>query len=277
MAEANEQKREMIVKEIESWRRNKLLPEQYCDFLQNIYLDDLNERPLGPIGNAVKKIGQASGKLWLLSFGSFALICVVVLHFSAFHPLLQIGLAVAAAAALTVIGARSREVSPMRAWLSMGAGMVLLIGVGYAIVGINGWRSDSGTEWLLGCCAFIWLACGLALRSTLLQGGGWLAAIVLYALLLARHVSDPGIAEVQLFWLPAALLFAWLSWFLHVRVKSAGAVLFATALVLWFMPEVYSALYGIGENWIQAEIVVKILVAGLCMFRLRKQWMEWVA
>ncbi|MFC5467121.1 hypothetical protein ACFPPD_00190 [Cohnella suwonensis] len=277
MADPNEEKRDMIVKEIESWRRNKLLPEQYCDFLQNIYLDDLNERPLGPIGNAVKKIGQASGKQWLLSFGSFALICVVVLHFSAFHPLLQIGLTVAAAAALTVIGARLRESAPIRAWLSTGAGMAFFAGVGYGIVELNGWRSESGTEWLIGCCAFVWIASGLALKSSILQGGGWLAAISLYALLLSSHVPDPGIAEVQVFWLPASLLFAWLSWYLHVKFKSAGAVLFATALVLWFMPEVYSALYGIGEKWIQAEIVAKILVAGLGMFRLRKQWMEWVA
>lgn len=277
MAALDEEKRDLIVKEIESWRRNKLLPEQYCDFLQNIYLEDLNERPLSPIGTAVKKIGQASGRSWLLAFGSFALICFVVLHFSAFPLALQIGLTVAVTAAFTVIGARQKESHPARARLAMGAGMAFLAGVGFGIVHINGWTESSGTLWVAGLCAAIWIGCGIILRSSIVHGFGWLSAIVLYALLLAEHAPHPSLFEVQVFWIPAALLFAWLSWYLHVRFKSAGAALFGTALVLWFMPEVYSALYDIHANWIQTEILVKIVLAGVGMFRLRKQWMEWVA
>jgi hypothetical protein len=40
---------------------------------------------------------------------------------------------------------------------------------------------------------------------------------------------------------------------------------------------VYSALYGIDKEWIQIELLSKIVIAGFSMFRLRKQWMEWVA
>jgi hypothetical protein len=40
MAALDNEKRNLVVKEIEAWRRSKLLPEQYCDFLQNLYLDD---------------------------------------------------------------------------------------------------------------------------------------------------------------------------------------------------------------------------------------------
>ncbi|RED65734.1 hypothetical protein [Cohnella lupini] len=277
MAALDEEKRNLVVKEIESWRRSKLLPEQYCDFLQNLYLEDLNERSQGYMGNAIKKIGQASWKLWLLAFGSFTLICFVVLHFSAFPLPLQIGLPGVVTTAFVFVGVKQRGNNPTRGLLLIGVGMAIPLGVGFAVLRLNGWMDDFGPLWLLGLCAITWISCGIYLSYALLHWFGWMATIVTYALLLARQAPNPSILEVQIFWIPAALLFIWLSWFLHVRNKSVGTVLFATGLILWFMPEVYSALYGIRENWIQLEIMIKILIAGVAMFRLRKQWMEWVA
>ncbi|TVY00549.1 hypothetical protein [Cohnella terricola] len=277
MAVTDEEKRNLIVKEIESWRRNKLLPEQYCDFLQNIYLEDLDDRPKGFVGNAVKKIEQASGKSWLLSFGIFALICFVVLHFSAFPFLLQISVACLVTSAFAVVGIRMKERNPTRGLLTLAAGMAFMIGVGFSIVWSNGWSGSSGPLWLLGICAIVWICGGLWLRLALPQWLGWISAIALYALLLARHLPNASLFEVQLFWMPASLLFCWLSWFLHVRNQSAGTAMFGAAIVLWFMPEVYSAIYGIHPEWVQIEILIKILIAGIGMFRLRKKWMEWVA
>jgi len=276
MAALDEKKRELIVKEIESWRRSKLLPEQYCDFLQNLYLEDLDERPQGFMGNTVKKIGQASAKYWFLAFGSFALICFVVLHFSAFPLSLQIGLTSIVTALFIMIGRKLRVNNPVQGLLTIGAGMAFLMGVGFGILYLNGWMVGSGPLWLIGLCAALWIGCGIILRFALLHWIGWMAVVVLYALLLSKHAPTPTLLEVQVFWVPAALLFGWLSWYLHVRIKSAGAVLFATALILWFMPEIYSALYAIHTEWIQLEIIIKIAVAGTGMFRLRKQWMEWV-
>lgn len=277
MAALNEANRNVVVKEIESWRRNKLLPEQYCDFLLNIYLEDLNERSQGFMGNTMKKIGQASGKQWMLVFGIFALICLVVLHFSAFHLSLQIALTSVVAAAFVALGIKQRVDKPVRGSLSIGAAMVFLLGVGFIILQLNGWLDGSGPLWLLGLCSTVWIGTGVLLRFAVLHWMGWMIAVILYALLLSQHAPSPSLLEVQVFWIPAALLFAWLSWFLHVRYKSAGAVFFATALPIWFMPEVYSALFAIHTQWIQVEIIIKILIAGFGMFRLRKQWMEWVA
>ncbi|WP_239617403.1 hypothetical protein [Cohnella mopanensis] len=277
MAGLDEEKRNIVVKEIESWRRNKLLPEQYCDFLQNIYLEDLNERPLSYAGTVVKKIGQASGKLWLLAFGSFALICFVVLHFSAFPLPLQIGITSIVPAAFIVFGAKLREDNPTRGLIAMGSGMAFLIGVGFLVLRLNDWLAGSGPLWLLGICAAVWISSGILLRYAVVHWFGWMAIVTLYTLLLAKHTSGPSLLETQVYWIPAALLICWLSWFLHVKYKSTGTVLFATSLVLWFMPEVYSALYAIHTDWIQLEIVIKIVIMGITMFRLRKQWMEWVA
>jgi hypothetical protein len=277
MAVKDEEKRNLIVKEIESWRRNKLLPEQYSDFLLNIYLEDLDERSKGFTGNLVRKIGQASGKQWLLTFGIFALICFVVLHFSAFPLLLQIVVTCAVATGFVLVGVRQRESRPARSYVLLGGGMALLLGLGFVIVHVHWGVGGPALLWLLGLCAAIWIGCGMWLKLALPQWFGWVAAIAAYALLLERHVTSPSVLEVQVFWIPAALLFCWLSWFLHVRHRSAGTAIFGASLVLWFMPEIYSALYVLHQEWIQIEILIKILIVGIGMFRLRKQWMEWVA
>jgi len=277
MAANEEEKRNLIVKEIESWRRNKLLPEQYSDFLLNIYLEDLEDRPKGLTGTVMKKIGQATGKQWFLSFGIFAFICFVVLHFSAFPLLLQIAIALLVTAGFVYAGVKQRERRPARGYAILGAGMLFLLSAGIAIVHLQWGLGGSGLLWFLGLLAVAWIGGGIWLRLALPQWLGWLSAMVLYTLLLAEHVPAASVFEVQIFWIPAALLFCWLSWFLHVRIASAGTAMFAAALVLWFMPEIYSAVYDVHPEWIQTEILIKILIAGIGMFRLRKQWMEWVA
>src|SRR5262249_42986070 len=149
MAQSIDDKRKAIVAEIEAWRRGKLLPEQYCDFLINLYLDDLNERPKGMVGTAVRKIGQATGKQWLLTFGIFVLICVVVLHFSAFPLALQIGLTGIVTAALIGLAGKLRGRSPGRSMMLAGTGAAFLLGAGYSICRLHDWTSTGDTIVLL--------------------------------------------------------------------------------------------------------------------------------
>lgn len=276
MPVTDDEKKKLIVKEIESWQRGKLLPEQYCDFLLNLYLDDLTDRPKNAAEAALRKIGQASVKMWLLGFGIFAVICLVVLHFSAFPLALQIALVGLSAAGFVGWGARWRRDLPLRAYLLIGTGMLLLLGGGIAVLHLHDWESGAGPVLLLMTCAIVWIVCGIALRFGLLHWCGWLAIIVLYAWMLGRRATAPSPLEVQIFWLPASLLFAWLSWFMHVKLRSAGTVLFATALVLWFMPELYAALHRLDAVWIQLGLLVKTVLLGFALFKYRKKWMEWV-
>lgn len=276
MPVSDDEKKKLIVKEIESWQRGKLLPEQYCDFLLNLYLDDLTDRPKNLVGAAVRKIGQASAKQWLLAFGIFAVICLVVLHFSAFPLAMQIALIGLGTSGFVVAGAKWRGDLPMRAYLLLGSGMLLVPGGGIAVLRLHGWESGAGPMVLLLICALVWIVCGIAIRFGLLHWFGWLAIISLYAVILAKQVPNPSGLEVQIFWLPASLLFAWLSWFMHVKLRSAGTVLFATALILWFMPELYAALHHMDEQRIQTGLLVKTVLLGFGLYRFRKQWMEWV-
>jgi hypothetical protein len=272
----DDERRKTIVSEIDHWRRSKLLPGQYCDFLQNLYLEDVNERPKGAVSHAVRQIGQASGRRWMLVFGIFTLICVVALHFSAFPLPLQIGLVALVTIGFVGLAVYWREDRPLLALPVMGAGMLFLFGAGAVVLQLHGWTEGIGPAILLVICAAMCIGCGLIVRLAFVHWLGWMAVIALYAQLLIQHVPHPSWGQTQLFWIPAALLFCWLSWYLHVRFQSVGLVLFTTAFIVWFMPELHASLIDVNPQWVQFGLVGKTLLAGLGMYKLRKQWMEWV-
>lgn len=275
-ADGIEDKRKFIVHEIEAWRRSKLLPEQYCDFLLNLYLEDLNDRPKGTVEAAVQKIGQASRKKWFLFFGIFTLICTVLFYFSAFPLALQIAVVGLVTTTFVAFGGIWRETRPLKALLAMSGGMLFLLGAGAAILELHGWTEGIGPTLLLAIVAAVCIACGIIVRMALVHWFGWVATVALYARLLLDRIPDPSWVETQLFWIPAALLFIWLSWFLHIRFKSVGAVMFTIGLIVWLMPELHGALLKIDPVWLQTGFVGKIVLMGVVLFRLRKQWMEWV-
>ncbi len=272
----NDEKRKFIVNEIEAWRRSKLLPEHYCDFLQNLYLDDLTDRPKGAVEKVVRSIEHASRKKWILYIGIFALICLVTLHFSVFPLPLQIAVVGLVTTGFVALGGMWREPHPIRALFAMGGGMLFLFGTGAVILRLHGWDDGAGPIVLLGVCAALCIVCGLLLRLPLIHWMGWLSLVALYAKLLIRHIPEPSWAQTQIFWIPAALLFLWLAWFLHVRFRSVGAVLFGTGLIVWYMPELQGVLGGVPAEWVQAGFLGKTIMMGLGLFRLRKQWTEWV-
>ena len=71
------ERRTIIVREIEHWRRSKLLPDHYCDFLLNLYADPVlapksdneEEPPQHLVGKAIVAVSKATGKQWFLTIG----------------------------------------------------------------------------------------------------------------------------------------------------------------------------------------------------------------
>ena len=272
----HDEKRKFIVNEIEAWRRSKLLPEHYCDFLQNLYLDDLADRPKGAVETAVRSIKQASRKRWALVFGVFSLICLITFHFSGFPLPLQIALVGLVTTGFVALGGMWRESQPVKALLAVCGGMLFLFGAGAAMLSLHGWEDGTGPIVLLGICAALCIVCGLLLRLAVVHWLGWLSLIALYANLLIGHIPEPSWLQTQVFWLPAALLLFWLTWFTHVRFKSVGAVLFGAGLIVWFMPELHGVLGNVQPGWVQAGFLGKTVCIALGLFKLRKQWTEWV-
>lgn len=273
-------RRAIVLKEIQHWSRSKLLPEQYCEFLLNLYSDPDTPRPAPQpnhaVGKAIAAVQRATGKQWLLTFGTFTLISFVVLYFSSFHPALQIAIILLGALVFLRFGHRFRERSRTFSSMLVCAGALLLLGGGLHILELHELQSWSWKMGVLGGCAFFWVAYGIWRKVPMLHLCGWLIALVLYGWLLSRLDETPAWYEVQLYWLPIAIIFGWSSWFLHRFSKAVAAVLFVVCALAWFLPELYTLLVIHQTAWLQIQIIVKIALGGGLLFTMRKQWMVWV-
>ncbi|MFD0715102.1 hypothetical protein ACFQ0N_24580 [Paenibacillus sp. GCM10027626] len=275
----DQERRKIIVKEIEHWRRSKLLPDQYCDFLLNLYADaDSDEhQPTSISGKAARAISIASWKHWLLALAIIFIVLFVVLYFSVFHPLLQIGLITSSVLLLLYLGYRYRPVNEAGGLSLIGAAMLVLLGSGLYMLQLHqveewGWKAV-----LLLACAVLWIALGIGARIPLLHLCGWLTIFLVYANLLANYVETPQWYEVQLYWLPAAFVFCWCSWFFHRWSHPVAAILFVAGVIIWFMPELYAHFFVAEAAELPLQWIIKILAGGILLFSLRKKWIAWVA
>lgn len=273
----DQERRKVIVKEIEQWQRSKLLPDQYCDFLLNLYLEEGEERnPTTFAGIAVKVVQRASWKQWLLTFGIFSLICFVVLYFNVFHPLLQIAISLSGVYAFLLIGQRYRKKNEATGLGFIGIGMLLMLGSGLYMLNLHELEAWVWKAGLLAACSLFWIAFGIGARVPLLHLSGWIASFLVYAWVLSNNTESPAWYEIQLYWLPAAFVFGWSSWFFHRWSRQAAAILFVAGALIWFMPELYAAVFT-AQAWLQVQLIIKIIAGGSILFSLRKQWIAWVA
>lgn len=277
----NQERRQIILKEIDHWRRSKLLPDQYCDFLLNLYADQesgaASRDSFTSFGKAAAAVQRASGKQWLLTFTIVTVISFVVLYFTVFHPALQIAVILSAVVVLLALGQRWRKRSEPAGLTAIGIGMLVLLGGGLYLLELHGLHHWAWKTLLLSLCSALWIIYGIASRIQVLHLCGWLAFLLLYAGILSHYMTTPKWYEVQLYWLPAAVLFGWSSWFVHRWFKPVSAVLFLTCAVTWFMPELYAALFLDNSPWLQLQLLGKFAIGGGLLFALRKQWMVWVA
>ncbi|WP_199618787.1 hypothetical protein [Paenibacillus alkalitolerans] len=271
------EKRTIIVTEIEHWRRSKLLPEQYCDFLLNLYAEsaDIDVKPDRHCGK--QAVLESNALQWVSLFGIVACICYVALHFSSFRPQLQIGLFVFGCVAPYVSAALIRRRKPLAANVSSGLGTALMLIAGPLLLRQMGWQEWVQTALYFSVCSLIWLGAGVGFRMSWLHFCGWLGLIVSYALVLNR-LSVPGDwVTLELCWLPLSFLLGWLGWLFSRRAKNAGAVLLVVSCLLWFMPESYALLL---TDWsvtaAQMLLLGKLALLGALAFMLRKIWIEWV-
>lgn len=279
----DQDRRQIIVREIDHWRRSRLLPDQYCDFLLNLYADQETVRDTGSqynsVGKAFGAIQRATGLQWLLTFGTFTLISFVVLYFNGFHPLLQMAVVAGAVTVFLWIGGRQRERNEVLGLTLISTGMLLLLGGGLYMLNLHGLNQWGWKTALLASCSLFWVIYGIAARIHILHLCGWIAAILVYAWVLSQYKPDPNWYEIQIYWLPIAGLFGWSSWFINRWSKPVSAVLFLIGSLVWFMPECYSMMFideVNGALGLQLQLLIKIGIGGVLLFTMRKKWMVWV-
>ncbi|MEI7026710.1 hypothetical protein [Paenibacillus sp. y28] len=273
------EKRKLIVREIEHWRRSKFLPEQYCDFLLNLYRDQETEPEPKVFGVSKSSIVGSSWKKWMLVLASAAVTTYFVLHFNTFQFPMQIGTCVAFMLVCYLFSFLKRSRSPITANVLAGIGSVLALFAGIKLVEEASLSEAVSLPLMISACSLLWMAVGLAGRMGLFHFCGWAGLAVTYAYFLDKHMVSFSWLQVELAWVPIGAIMLWIGWLLQHRTKPVASVLFLAGGLYEFAPELYAAVYSSeGASAVLAVLLaVKIGVAGILLYTTRKTWIEWVA
>ncbi|MDF2963103.1 MAG: hypothetical protein K0S39_4838 [Paenibacillus sp.] len=277
-----DEKRKILILEIERWRKSKLLPEHYCDFLLNLYLEDTSAKPSssnGFLGVTPSAIKNSNWKIWMVIFGVIALISFAALNFTAFDLPMQMGVASAFLFCCYTIGSLQNKKEPLRAQILFGMASLFLLFIGVVLMRLHGIHAPVFVIGYVVFCSLIWILTGLLARLLLFQLCGWVVLVFCYGWLLHFQLDSISWLTLELSWVPLSILFGWVGWMIHEKSKQTGTVFLMLCCMVWFMPELYGMLYAeeYGEDAVQIAFLGKLLVEASILFALRKKWTEWVA
>jgi hypothetical protein len=270
-------KRKIIVQEIEHWRYNRLLPEQYCDFLQNLYQEGEGNPDKRIFGLSTSSIKAAKPWTWILMLSLAGIIFYCVFYFTSFPFLMQMALAAGAVLGFYTLGVKQRRIRPTLSFSSLWAAALILPGAGlYFILSQQG--SPEIAVILLAVCAVYWMATGITSRFASFHLCGWLLVFVIYGWLLNRSWADVSLTTLELYFLPLGTILVWLGILLQSRRTATAWVLSAAGCILLVCPEVYGLGFtGITDSLLQIVLAAKLLGGMLLLYSTRRKWTEWVA
>lgn len=277
-----DEKRRTLILEIERWRKSKLLPEHYCDFLLNLYLEDASERPqssTGFLGVSPSAIKNSNWKIWILIFVIIAFLSYSALNFTAFELPMQMGLSMFLLFCCYTVGSLQRSEEPLRAQILFGVASLFLLFIGVFLLKLHGYQAPVVVVGYVAVCSLIWLLTGLLSRFILYQLCGWVALVFCYGWLLHHELDLASWVTLELSWVPLSIVFGWMGWMIHEKSKQMGTVFLMLGCIVWFMPELYAMLYSelYGEDTVQIVCLSKMLFEASLLFGFRKKWTEWVA
>ncbi|WP_442603727.1 hypothetical protein [Paenibacillus sp. KN14-4R] len=274
----DDEKRKTIVNEITHWRRSRLLPEQYCDFLLNLYRDENLESEASFGKGKASTISNSHWRIWLYGVLGLSLLLFLIFHFSTMSILLQMGVSCVFVIACYMIGIGRKKNPPMVSLaLCLAASLILLVS-GMFLISKTEYNEASYYVGYIAICAIIWLVIGIRARQHVLHVCGWFALLFVYGWLLNWKLEGSHWAFLQLGWLGLVGIFLWIGWLMHHRGKDMAKVLFIVSLVCWFVPEVMSMMTSQGMTLDMAQLLLfgKLTIGALLLFVLRKKWIEWV-
>jgi hypothetical protein len=269
-------KRKIIVYEIEYWRKNKLLPEHLCDFLLNLYLEDPNDRPQKWGSFSPASIRNSNWKVWIIIFGGLGLISFIALNFNSFQIPMQISISALIILLCYMVGGVSRIKNPTIAYISLAIGSILLLNVGLYLLQ----KQDADKIVIVGytiLCSIIWMITGITARMPVFHLGGWLVLILIYGWVLQFNIDAFDWLSLQMSWVPVSIVLIWLGWLFHQNNKQMAAILLLVGLLVWFIPDVFGLIFtDLPKSNLQLSLMLRIVLAGILLFTLRKKWTEWV-
>jgi hypothetical protein len=276
----NDEKKKILIREIEHWRKGRLLPEHYCDFLMNLYVEDESDKvSSGFLGMNPTKIRNSNWKNWALVFFVLSVISFTALNFNAFDLPMQMGISFLFLVVCYTVGGWKRKKEPMAAQIFLGIASLYVLFIGVYLLKLQGIDAAVPVVSYVVLCSLIWIFTGLLAKLALFQLCGWVSLVFCYGWLLHHQLDSINWVTLELSWVPLSLLFCWMAWIIHEKSKQIGLVFFLLSLIVWYMPELYGMLYAeqYGEATVQTMLFVKMAVEGTLLYALRKKWTEWVA
>lgn len=275
----DQDKRLTIINEILYWKKNKLLPEQYCDFLLNLYGSPGETAATG--SSAILKPSENSSKgksvLWLATIGMIAIISVVGINFTAFPFPMQITSGVIVVLLLLVFGVAMLGRHMILATISLGLGCFMMLIAGEWILMSTGLDSPAWAVGYLAICCIIWLILGIILRLGYLQFCGWMGLFIVYGWLLANRLDPLYSLQLQVAWIALAALFFWSGWLVKGRQRSVTRVLWMMGILTLVAPELEVYAFAMASSYgPQIVLLGKIILIGIILYVTRKRWTEWV-
>lgn len=271
------EKRKIIVQEIDYWRYNRLLPEQYCDFLQNLYQEGEGNPDKRIFGLSASSIKAAKPWPWILMISLAGIIFYCVFYFTSFPFLMQMALAAGAVLGFYTVGVKQRRRRPTLSFCCLWAAALILPGAGlYFILHQQG--SPEAAVILLVVCAVYWMATGIASRFASFHLCGWLLVLMIYGWFLNRTGTEVNLTTLELYFMPVGTILVWLGILLQSRRTATAWVLGAAGCILLMCPEIYGLGFtGIADSVLQIALAAKLLGGMLLLYSTRKKWTEWVA
>ncbi|MBP1961445.1 hypothetical protein [Paenibacillus aceris] len=272
------EKRKVIVREIEHWRRSKLLPEHYCDFLMNLYLDESTPKPASIMGVSVSSIANSSWKIWLVILAAIAALALSALNFNSFGMPMQIGISTLFVIICYSFAYRQFSKSPVISYLLCGAASISLLLLGLYLMDMYDVSSSYTYIGYLAFCSVVWMINGVVGRMGIFQFCGWLGLVGTYGWLLLHKLNAPGWFSLEISWIPVSIVLIWIAWLAHHTNKQVAGILLLVGGLVWFAPEAMTFLTDVNmsSRVIQLSFTGKLVSAGAAFFVLRKKWVEWV-
>jgi hypothetical protein len=274
----DQEKNKIIIHEIRKWRRSRLIPEQYCDFLLNLYGEgeQSSRGQWFEFAPALEAVRRGRGAFWTAAGAIALLIAFIVFNFNSFHFLLQISIFGLSVIFLYLLGFL---LSLKKKWLSnvcFAAASFLLLFLGeYMLRLYDAYSLPRAGGYYVLCCV-VWMVLGWLSRQHILHFCGLMGIILFYGWVMHMRLTDAAWGAVQMYWIPLAVVLLWFGWLFHVKNKAFAAVYFAAGALVWILPDVYLVWNaGARDLWTQLLFAVKLAMAGAALFLFRQKWTVW--
>jgi hypothetical protein len=270
-------KRKTILSEIEHWRNSKLLPEHYCDFLKNLYIEE-------EVGSKTKVRNSPSSGSWqifrksFLIFSLISLFLVCSLYFTSFHPVMQIGISVIIIGIIYSIGIVKRQSKPIIAYIYVGLASMSLLFVGELILAINEWESAPALISTIVFSGGVWILIGLFARIALLHFCGWAYMIMAYTMLIHWIHPDPKWYILQLYAIPMFVVLLLLGRSRLETDRINGWLLIVISCMFFLIPEGFGLFVDISYLICIIGIISKLLCLSFIIWLLlrKPKTEEWI-